>query len=157
MNIGIIVHSQTGNTLKFGQKIAAKLQEAGHKVEVVELKTSGKIQPGGKNIIITNIPDCSRFDTLLIGGPVWGGAPTPVVITCINSLKGIKGKKVLPFVTHSFPFPSMGGKQAVSKMKKALCDMGASVLPEAIISRLFRNADRLMDDAASQILTQFSI
>ena len=45
MNIAIVIHSQTGTTLQFGNLIAKKLKQKGHQVDLVELQTEGKVHP----------------------------------------------------------------------------------------------------------------
>ena len=156
MNIGIIIHSQTGSTLNFGNLSASKLRESGHTVEVIELKTDGPVKPRAAQVVITNMPDCQQFDALLVGGPVWAFAASPVILACIKTLQGISGKKVLPFVTMGSPFPFMGGTQAIAQMSSALTSAGATVLPGTIIPKLFRNATRLMDTAAAAIPALFA-
>lgn len=151
MNIGIIVHSQTGTTMDFGRRIAERLRAAGHEAEVIEIKSEGNVRPRAAKITITNIPDCRRFDAVLVGGPVWGFAASPVIIACIKALPGIAGKKALPFVTMGFPLPGMGGRQAIAGMSRALGEAGAKVLPGFIIPKMFHNVNQLMDTAAAAI------
>jgi flavorubredoxin len=156
MNIGIIIHSKTGFTLGFGQRIASKLREQGHTVDVITLKTDGPVQPRSTDVVINNIPDCQPFDALLVGGPVWAFAASPVILACIKALRGISGKKILPFVTMGSPFPFMGGTQAIAQISSALTSAGATVLPGTIIPKLFRNVTQLMDTAASAIPASFA-
>jgi flavorubredoxin len=156
MNIGIIIHSKTGFTLGFGNRIASKLRERGHTVEMIELKTDGPVEPRAANVVITNMPDGRQFDAVLVGAPVWAFAASPVIIACIKALQGLSGKKVLPFVTMGAPFSFMGGTQAMAQIRSALTSAGAIVLPGTIIPRLFRNAVQLMDTAAAAIPTLFA-
>lgn len=150
MKIGIVVHSQSGSTLKFGERIAEGLRKNGHSAEVVQLQC-GPVEPRAANVPIGNIPDGSKFDILLFGGPVLGFAASPAIMGCIQSLKGLSGKKVLPFVTMGFPLPSMGGKQAIAQMSGALRSAGADVLPGIIIPKMFHNKARMMEDKATEI------
>lgn len=158
MNIGIIVHSQSGTTLKFAGLIAKKLIEQKHAVDIIELKTdvpaSGSVRQSNKYSIL-NIPDCTKYDALLVGGPVWAFAASPVIIKCIEKLQGISGKKILPFVTMSFPFPSMGGKQAIKLMSETSSSLGAVVMPGKIISKLFHDYQLDMEKAAAEIPVYF--
>lgn len=156
MKIGIIVHSKSGTTLKFGKIIEKKLRDAGYPVELINLTTNVPVKAGSvrqnMDFIITNQPEAARYDVLLLGGPVWGFSASPVIINCINRLEGVSQKKVLPFVTMGFPFLCMGGKQAVKLMSKTLSKSGAEVLPGKIIPQLFRKVDLLMAEAAADIL-----
>jgi len=154
MNIGIIVHSKSGTTLKFAKLIAEKLTEHKHEVDIIELKTdvpaTGSVRQSNKFSII-NIPDCTKYGALLLGGPVWGFAASPVIIRCIKELQGISGKKILPFVTMGFPFPSMGGKQAIKMMSEAAGSLGGIVLPGKIITKLFHDYHLEMEKVVSEI------
>jgi hypothetical protein len=156
MNIGVIIHSSTGTSLKFGRLIAGKLTEKGHKVEVIHLKVDGEPRPGSTGFKITNIPDCKNFDSVLIGGPVIAFSASPVISMCLKSLKNISGKKVLPFVTHFFPLNSMGGNQALSQMKNAITSSGATALPGSIVPKMFHNQEKMMEQEAVKIAALLS-
>jgi flavodoxin len=150
--IGTIVYSRTGATLDFADRIAQKLRERGHAVELTVLKTDGQVRPPRpKDFRLVNVPDCDKYDAVLVGGPVWAMTAAPPVIVCIESLKGVAGKKLLPFVTMRFPFEGMGGTRAIEAMKKAAESVGAIVMPGIIVPRLFRRHSRLKDAAAQRI------
>ncbi len=155
MKIGIIVHSMTGTTLKFGQLIANGLIKNGHTVDLIELKTDIPVDGGSvrgpKKFKITNIPDCKGYGAILIGGPVWAFSASPVIISCIEELNDISDKKILPFVTMGFPFYSMGGNQAIKLMSKKIISKGAQVLPGKIIPKLFHDYNKLMKIAVEEI------
>lgn len=161
MQIGVIIHSKTGTTLKFAELIASKLTEGNHSVDLVELKTAEPVSAGSakqKNSIrIVNLPDCAKYEALLLGGPVWGFAASPVIIDCIEILQGIAGKKILPFVTMGFPLPGMGGKQAVKSMSNAAAKAGAIVLPGLIITKMFHDYYTDMEKAAATAKSYFTL
>lgn len=160
MHIGIIVHSQSGTTLGFGERVAAKLRESGHIVDLVVLKTDVPVKMGPPRSApafkIVNLPDGHQFDALLVGGPVWAFSASPVIVAGIKALQGIAGKKVMPFVTMGLPFPGMGGRQAIALMSGALAASGATVMPGTIITKLFHNPGKLMDEAAARIPSLFA-
>ena len=155
MNVGIIIHSKTGTTLKFGEIIAAELRQNGHTVEIVELATDIPVNGGSvrqsSKFKISNIPDCAKFDVILAGGPVWAFAASPVIIDCLKTLRNISGKKLLPIVTMGFPLPSMGGRQAIALMSNVAASNGADVLPGVVISMMFHNHQSDMEKAAFNI------
>lgn len=160
MKIGIIIHSKTGNTLGFGHLIGAKLRENGHQVELIDLQTDTSVNFGSVRSAppfnVTNLPDGSEFDALLVGGPVWAFSASPVTYTAVKELKNIKDKKVLPFVTMGFPLPGMGGKQAIELLDKELTAAGAIVLPGVIIPKMFHDFKRLMEKEAMKIAGYFA-
>ena len=157
MNAIIIVHSKTGTTKKFADRIAGKLQEDGHSIKLTQIETDVPIKSGSvrrcEKFSITNLPDITNYDTILLGGPVWGFSASPVIIQCINALGDFQGKKALPFVTQGFPFKSMGGKQAITLMSKTAADKKATILPGFIVSKLFHDIEKDMDKAVASILS----
>lgn len=155
MLIGVVVHSHTGSTLDFADRIAHRLREKGHSVELTQLKTDGEVRPRQEDVRIVNLPDCSRFDAVLVGGPVWVFNASPVIVTCIKSLGGVSGKKLLPFVTQGLPFELMGGTAAIETMRRAAEEVGAIVMPGMIAPKLFRRHTRLKDKLAEQISEWF--
>lgn len=155
MLIGVVVHSHTGSTLDFADRIAQRLREAGHSVEVTQLKPDGHIKAHQKDVRIVNQPDCGKYDAVLVGGPVWAFEASPVAVACLRNLKGVEGKKLLPFVTMRLPLEWMGGTQAIESMRKAAEAAGAIVMPGIIAPRLFRRYSRLKDDLARRISEWF--
>ncbi len=157
MNVIIIVHSKTGTTKKFAERIASKLQQDGHNTNLIQIETDVPINTGSvrkcAKFSITNLPDITNYDTILLGGPVWGFSASPVIIECINALGDFQGKKVLPFVTQGFPFKFMGGKQGIALMSQYAADKKATVIPGFIVSKLFHDIEKDMDKAADAILS----
>ncbi|MGE5606712.1 MAG: flavodoxin family protein [Bacteroidota bacterium] len=159
MKIGIIFHSKTGTTLGFGHLIGGTLREGGHQVELVDLQTDAPVNFGSVRSAppfkVTNLPDGSKYEALLVGGPVWAFSASPVIYAAVKELKNIKGKKVLPFVTMGFPLPGMGGKQAIALLDKELTAAGAIVLPGVIIPKMFHDYQKLMAETAQKIKEYF--
>ncbi len=155
MKIIIIVHSSTGTTRKFADRIAGTLKDSGHSIKLIQLETDVSIKSGSvrscAKFVITNLPDIKEYDTVLLGGPVWGFSASPVIIACINALGDLKGKKVLPFVTQGFPFAFMGANQAIALMSHTAADKKATVLPGFAVSKLFHDIEKDMDKAAASV------
>lgn len=159
MNICILVHSKTGTTLKFGKMIEDALRKKSHKVEFIQLETNQPVsmanQNQSNNFRIINLPSEKEFDAFLVGCPVWGFQPTPVVIAALKQLNKLSGKKFLPFVTQSFPFSFMGGKQAIAQMSSMAKNLGAVVLEGESVQRMCRNTQTLMKRAVENIISKF--
>lgn len=155
----IIVHSSTGTTRKFADKIAGKLRENGHSTIVTQLETDVPVKSGSvrscEKFVITNLPKIKEYDAVLLGGPVWGFSASPVIIACIDALDDLKGKKVIPFVTQGFPFKFMGGKQAIALMSRHAASKQATTLRGAIVSKLFHDIETDMDNAAGWVVAMF--
>ncbi len=150
MKIAIIVHSKTGNTLKFAEKIKEKLTAAGHEVDLTHLQTAtpvdGKSIRQKNGISFTSLPDVSSADAVLFGGPVWGFNPSPVILQAMLALAHqMKGKLMLPFLTMGFPFAWMGGKGSLNRMRRTAGTMGARVLNGAIVTGQRKGFDERLE------------
>jgi flavodoxin len=156
MKIAIVFHSKTGTTKKFAEIIADALKRKNHSIDLIELKVTSLPKIRTEDAQIENIPDCSKYDLVMIGSPVWGGAATPVTITCLKKMTGIKGKKVLPFITMGFPFISMGGKQTANRISKLAKEAGATPLQAAIVPKMFHKYSELMKKEAEDIANRIS-
>ncbi|MEO0123986.1 MAG: hypothetical protein ABIL69_08310 [candidate division WOR-3 bacterium] len=152
MHIGIIYYSVTGTTEEFASRIANGLIKEKHHVELISIKTDVKVTGPGQSFKILNEPDCSNFDFILFGCPVWAFSACPVLIEVIKKSEGLSGKKVIPFVTMGFPFRFLGGIQAIRQIEKTARGRGAEVLSGIVIPRLFHDFKALMDKAVIDII-----
>jgi len=146
MNIGIVIHTSGGHTLKFAQAIRDKLVSLGHEVDLTGLRTVGAVTAGllplaRVNFTIKNPPELDEFDTVLVGGPVWGFKASPVIMRyLIEDVRKLKGKRALSFVTMM----AGGGARALRMMDGELEAAGAEVLEgEAVKSFFMPNALKL--------------
>lgn len=125
MSTLVVYFSLDGNTKFIAEKIAETIG-----AEIIELNV-GKIYPtkgfwkyflGGKAVIFGEKPkltneriDLSRYETILIGTPIWAGSYTPPIKSFIHQYK-IQGKRIALFA-------SCGGDEAekcFAKLKEAL-------------------------------------
>jgi flavorubredoxin len=144
MNIGIIVHSKSGNTFNVARKIATLFTAEKIDSEIVQLKTEGDLSPRAKDVVISNPPAINKYDALIFAGPVWAFAPSPVITAFLKSVKGCNGKKIVCFVTMGFPIPFLGGSNSLSTMNKLLSGSGGTVVPgEVITSVTLKNQAKL--------------
>lgn len=138
MNIQIIVHSKSGTTFRLGEIISDKLMQEGHTVNLTTLQTTEPIDmnPRAKQEYkFTNLPDVSKADAVLFGGPVWAFRPSPVICAAMQQLGAqYKGKKVMPFVTQGFPYAWMTGKSCLNSLARIAGTFGAKVLPGAVLT-----------------------
>lgn len=152
MHIGIIYYSVTGTTEEFASRIANGLIKEKHHVELIKIKTDVTVSGPGQSFKVLNELDCSKFDFILFGCPVWAFSTCPVLIETIKKSKGLSSKKVIPFVTMGFPFRFLGGTQAIRQIEKTARERGAEVLPGIIIPKLFHDFKSIMDRAVIDIM-----
>ncbi|WP_349672320.1 flavodoxin [Lacrimispora sp.] len=121
----VVYFSFEGNTKLIAEKIGETLN-----ADVIELKTSkkyptegiGKFFWGGKSVVFGDKPtltnesiDLSRYDTIIIGTPVWAGSFAPPIRSFINDYK-IVNKKIAIFASHG----GGGAAKCFAKLKEAL-------------------------------------
>lgn len=133
MKIGLIVHSVTGNTLLVCQKLELKLKENGHDVQLKEIKTKGKVNPGEKDADFTELPSLDGYDALVFGSHTEAFQLEQAMKLYFNKVETLKDKKVACISTHQFPLKWMGGNSAVKKMKSICEEKGANVLGTAVV------------------------
>jgi flavodoxin len=132
MKAGVFVHSQTGMTKAFAEMAAKAIVAKGHQAEVVVLEPDGEVQPHQKGVRLKAVPHVGGYDVLLIGGPIWAFAMSPVALAFAQGLKDLGGRRVLPFATMASPFRFMGGLQGIRELSKAAGSAGATVLPGVV-------------------------
>ncbi len=133
MNIGIIIHSHTGNTLCVAQKIEEKLSAAGHSVSIQRVSAANDDETDVQKIRLTEKPDAGVYDILLFGAPVRGFSLSPVMQAYLNSIGPLRGKKTGCFITHFFPYAWMGGRRALNQLCELVKAKGSSVYGTGIV------------------------
>ena len=157
VNIGILVFSSTGYTLKFAEAIAAGLEKSGHDIELTRIETDIEANEGPPSAEseynITNLPDCSKYDIVFIGGPVWAFSACHVVLKAIEQLKGVEDKIVFPFLTMAFPFRFMGGNRAIRMIKKRIAENNGKPENGYIVCRMAHDFDKSVNKQVKRILS----
>lgn len=156
MKIGIIVHSQTGNTYSVGQKIEEKLVSKGHEVVLLRMKTLDQGKPGTKHVELDRMPKVDDYEGIVFGGWVEGFGLCSGMSVYLKQVPSLKDKKVACFMTQFFPFKWMGGNRGLSKMRKALEEKEADVLVSGIVnwSRKKRR-DETIEELAEHVSSAF--
>ena len=125
MSTLVVYYSFDGNTKFIAEKIAGTIS-----ADIIELKTSKKYPTegfwkyfwGGKSVIFGEKPklinesvDLSRYETIIIGTPVWAGSYTPPVKSFIGQYK-LQGKRIALFASHG----GNGAEKCFARLKEAL-------------------------------------
>jgi flavodoxin len=134
MNIGMIVYSQTGNTLSVATKLKEKLSAAGHSVNFERLKAVGEVKPGTKDVQFETLPNAGQYDALVFGAPVEAFSLSPVMTSYLKQIASLQDKRVACLVTQYFPYPWLGGNQATRKMRRICESKGATVCGSGIVN-----------------------
>lgn len=155
MNIGIIVHSQTGNTYFVAQKLQEKLAAAGHTVNIERVIPAGEARPGVKNLQLETKPGIAKYDALVFGAPVQAFSLSPVMTSYLRQLVSLQKKKVAGFVTQAFPYPWLGGNRAIRQMKKICKLKGASLCGSAIVNWMHSRRDQTIIEVIEKLSKLF--
>ncbi len=143
MHAGIIVYSVTGFTKTFAEIIKSVIEKSGHTADIINLETDIRITGGTAascpEFKFINLPDCTDYDIILIGGPVWAFSANPVIIKCIEQINDVSGKSMMPFVTMAFPFAFMGGLNALRMMRNIAEKRDMHVMEGVVLCRMGRN------------------
>lgn len=134
MKIGIIIHSETGNTFSVAQKLKVGLISSGHSVSIDKVIAANDRQQDIQKINLLTIPDVSGYDAIIFGAPVRGFSLSPILAAYLSQLETLQGKKVECFVTEFFPFPWMGGNRAIRQMKNICESKAGKVIGTGIIN-----------------------
>jgi flavodoxin len=155
MNIGIIIYSQTGNTRAVAGRLADKIGAAGHKASLEEIKVTGDVHPGMKNIQFSMLPDASRYDAVVFGAQVMAFSLSPVMVGYLKQLAALQGKKVALLLTQGFPYRWMGGNRALNRMKNLCESKGAVICGTGVVNWMNKKRETMIADAVEKIGTLF--
>ncbi len=147
MNIGIIIHSHTGNTLFVAEKIQERLLAAGHTVNVERVKAVDENPNSSKPVVLEEIPSLDSYDAVIVGAPVWGFSLSPVMKMYLEKAE-IKDKIKGCFVTQHFSKAWLGGNRAVRQIKKACQAKGCGVNTSAVINWSNKQREEQINGAA---------
>jgi flavodoxin len=126
MKKGMIIYSQTGNTLLVGEKLNKELNA---KIEQIEVEKIGKPD---SNII--NAPQVDQYDTIFFGAPVQAFSLCSPMNKYLKQLPSLEGKKAVCFVTQGFSKPWLGGNHAIKQMKKVIETKGGEVIDSGVVN-----------------------
>lgn len=130
MKIGIILYSQTGNTLSVGEQLQTALTDRGHEAQIqqitVEKADSAPLQ-------LTVIPETQDYDMVIYGAPIQAFSLCAPMTTYLRDHVEMTGKDYHCFVTQQFRRPWLGGSRGIRQMQ-ALCDAkGGNAKESAIV------------------------
>lgn len=133
MKIGLIVYSQSGNTLQVAQRLLASLKEAGHDATLEQITAQ---QSGSKPMDpweITNAPKPDAYDLIYFAAPVQAFSLCAVMKSYLAQATGLTDKRVACFVTQQLPMGWMGGNRALRQMRAAVEQKGGTVVNTGIV------------------------
>jgi len=156
MNIGIIVHSQTGNTYSVASKLKEKLVTLGNEVELERLKVIGEDKPGKKDVTLEKIPETGKYDTIIFASPVHAFSLSQVMAACLKQINSLKGKNVGCLMTQYFPFPFLGGNRAMRQIINICVRKEATIFGTGIVNWSRSNREEQISKIVESMAKQIS-
>lgn len=134
MKTGIIVFSQTGNTLSVAKRIQETIAAPDNEVSILKVVALNEQEADVSKIHLSEPPETNSFDLLIFGSPVHGFSLAPVMMAYLNQNSSLDGKKVACYVTQGLPKAWMGGKRALRQMVDICEKKGASIYSTGIVN-----------------------
>ncbi|MBU0595208.1 flavodoxin [Candidatus Bipolaricaulota bacterium] len=151
MNIGIVVYSWSGNTLSVAEKLRDRLASSGHTAHLVQVKVVGERKQGARDFKLDALPDLSSYDALVFGAAVEAFSLSPVLTAYLKKVESLAGKRVACLATQQFPYPWMGGSNAIRQMRGLCRAKGASVVGSAVVNWAKSRRDKTMTAAIDRL------
>jgi len=155
MQIGIVVYSQTGNTLGVCEKLRERLIGDGNAVELERVTVVGERTSKTKTLELEKRPDVSAYDAVIFASYVEAFSLCQVMARYLKEMGSLEGKQIACLVTQQFPFPWMGGNRAIGQMKKICASKGATIRATGIVNWAKSRREKTMAAAVSQLSKAF--
>ncbi len=145
MNVGIIVYSQTGNTLSVAQKLEHALKANGHAASIA------RVEPIDNSSKLKSAPDVGTYDAIIFASPVQAFSLAPVMKLYLSQVSSLDGKKVYCFVTQQLKKAWMGGNHAVRQIESACKAKGAGIMASGIVNWSSDTRNQQIDDIIGRL------
>ena len=151
MNVGIIIYSQTGNTLSVAEKVLDALADAGHTVTidpVVLVEPRSREHP---EFALAKAPDPSPYDAVVLASYVEAFSLNPVMTRAMQEIGSLESKRVLGLITQAFPYRWMGGSRALKQMAKAAQAKGGEIQASAVVNWMNKKREQQIVEAVESL------
>lgn len=138
MRILVAFYSKTGTTERVALALKEALEEKGHNAELAKILPKEELKAAqykkdGKDIELKNpVLDMQKFDLVIVGTPVWGFCPTPIVLSYLRGLQNTSEKKFALFATCTV-LPGT----TIQRMASILSTKGGTVTSSLTIRSIF--------------------
>jgi flavodoxin len=126
MDIGIIVYSHTGHTLRVAMKLKERLSAIGHAVVLEQIEPAGPVSLSAPSAELRTKPAIDAYGAVVLGSPVRGGVPAGPMMSYLEQVASLEGKKIACLVTGFFP-AAWGRDQTVARMKE-ICESKGGIV-----------------------------
>lgn len=151
MNVGIIVYSQTGNTLSVAQELGKALKSAGHTVSIARVEPENDDPRSRAPVRIKAAPDGSPYDVVIFASPVHAFSLAPAMKLYLSQVPGLNGKKAYCFVTQHLKKAWLGGNHAVRQITAACKAKGAAVISSGVVNWSAGNREKQIAEIVGRL------
>ncbi len=155
MKIGMIVYSQTGNTLAVAERLQQQLSAQGHDASLQRLQVVAGSSKQARDVRIAELPDLNGYQALVLCSPVQGFSLAPAMKIYLAQVQLSSGLPVALLMTQHFPYPWMGGKQAIGQFQQACRQQGAAIKGEMIVNWSNSRREQQIRDGISKLASLF--
>lgn len=127
MKIGIIVYSQTGNTLSVAEKLQQRLTQRGDTAEILRIVVEGGDFQSKTPLKIVEAPDPRGFDAVVFASPVQAFSLAQAMILYFQQTPAPDAEKVFFFTTQHLKKPWLGANHAIRQAKALLKAKGTEL------------------------------
>lgn len=124
MKIGIIVYSQTGNTLSVAEKLKERLTQRGDSAEILRVVAEGDDYQSKTPFRLVEMPDPLGFDAVVFASPVQAFSLAQVMVLYFRQMPAPDADKVLFFTTQHLKKPWLGANHAIRQARALLLEKG---------------------------------
>lgn len=133
MKIGIIVYSQTNNTLSVAEKLCDALVTSGAEAEIARVVVEGGDPKSGTPLKLIGAPDPNGYDALVFASPVQAFSLAQAMVLYLKQLPKFEAEKVLFFTTQHFKKPWLGANHAIKQAKAFIAAKGTAVTGTGVV------------------------
>lgn len=133
MKIGIIVYSQTNNTLSVAERLKDALVQNGAEAEISRVLVEGGDPKSNTPLKLVGAPDPNGYDAIVFASPVQAFSLAQAMVMYLKQLPRFEAKKVFFFTTQHLKKPWLGANHAIRQAKALIDVKGKSVSETGVV------------------------
>ena len=123
-------------------------------VTLEQIETAGPVSLNATSAELKTMPAIDTYDALVFGSPVRGGVPAAPMMSYLEQVPSLAGKKVACLVTGVFP-PGWGRNQTIARMKEICESKGATVCGSGSVGWFRLDRKRQIADVVDHVSRLF--
>lgn len=153
MKIGIIVYSQTGNTLSVAEKLKERLTQRGEAAEILRIVVEGDDVQSKTPFRIVEAPDPRGFDAVVFASPVQAFSLAQAMVQYFRQMPAPEAEKVLFFTTQHLKKPWLGANHAIRQAKALLLEKGTLLAQSGSVQWSSEKREEQINNLVEQFLS----